>query len=358
MIFENLPRGIFKNNLKTIMEFFKLIPSYLGLYKIRYILSYIKFQLNKTFNKKFSKKYDLVFIMSEPSWCKGLILERICREIAKNFPGKVYYSFSIKDIPPSKKYWFAHYSFLHKCLKSNIDVWGGKLYVWYTHPRDAKNFGISSQELFYSLNKADKIICPCSSNISFLSQNLPKKKLKLVLGGLDPKVFKPHKRSKGVVGLCSDYYERKNPKLIYEIIKKMKNRKFILLGKNWNTNYDKFNALISLPNFKYINAHYKEYPKYFAKMDVFFSASTIEGGPIPLLEAMASNTVPVVSNTGFASDIIVHGKNGFIFEIDDPVEKICRLIEKAYKNRKNIANTVKKFTWDNFSKEINKILLK
>ena len=88
-------------------------------------------------------------------------------------------------------------------------------------------------------------------------------------------------------------------------------------------------------------------------MNVFLSTSTIEGGPIPLIEAMACNRFPVVSDTGFARDLIRDGENGFIFPVNSDADLVCDLLKKALqKFEPDISKTVGGYTWDNFSNEL------
>jgi glycosyltransferase involved in cell wall biosynthesis len=111
----------------------------------------------------------------------------------------------------------------------------------------------------------------------------------------------------------------------------------------------------ALPNFAYKTAPYRDYPDIYAGFDVFLSMSTLEGGPIPLVEAMMSNAVPVASRTGFAPDLIRAGENGFLFDLDASAQEIADLIEAAFVLPANVRETVVRYDWDNFSAEIVKL---
>ncbi|MBV9273909.1 MAG: glycosyltransferase, partial [Verrucomicrobia bacterium] len=151
------------------------------------------------------------------------------------------------------------------------------------------------------------------------------------------------------------FYERKNPDLILELVKALPSRSFILIGRNWNQ-YPRFPELNELSNFEYVDIPYSEYPKYYEKMSVFVSASNLEGGPIPLIEAMMSNIVPVASRTGFAPDLIKHGRNGFLFDVGSPVKLIADLITQAFALQTDIRDTVEHLSWRNFSLQINALM--
>lgn len=335
-----------KNKLRQIL----LGSSYKGEYK----RAYLNFILNRLSLKRTEYEYDLVFVFYSPEkGGRGWILEAICKEIANYYPGKTCFHYSQSSLPYAKAYFIIHYSLVPETLKRNPHIWGSKLLVWYTHP---KQTGYSDQELAYALNRLTQVICSCSQFARLLnSKGVEKDKTTCVLGAADTNLFKYHERLNGVIGFCTAYYSRKSPQLTLDIIKSMPHRKFILLGRNWNK-YDKFEELINLPNLSYIEAPYDDYPKYYAQMDVFVSPAKLEGGPIPLIEAMMSNAVPVASKTGFAPDIINHGENGFLFDVDSPTEVVCELIEKAYQVNTNIRKTVEHLTWERFSREIQKFL--
>lgn len=339
---------------KNIRQFFKYASNN---FKITlkhyepYVGSWVRFCLKKLFGRSYTKEYDLVFVIYDST--RGWILEAICKEIAAYFPGKYCYHYSTSSLPPSQAYFFSHYALFPVCLQQNPLLWGAKSIIWYTHPKD---IGISNEEIIFALSQATKVVCTCSEFVKLLnSQGLNSKKTTFVLGGADPDIFKPHQRLNGAVGFCTAYYPRKSPDTIFSIIKMMPHRKFILLGRNWNE-YEKFAELVALPNLCYVEADYVDYPTYYAQMDVFVSVAKLEGGPIPLIEAMMCNIFPVASKTGFAPDIITHGENGFIFDVDSQPEVICDLIEQAFEVKIDVRATVEHLSWRNFSLEIQKLL--
>jgi glycosyltransferase involved in cell wall biosynthesis len=89
---------------------------------------------------------------------------------------------------------------------------------------------------------------------------------------------------------------------------------------------------------------------------VFVSPSRLEGGPIPLLEAMMENVVPVASDTGFARDVISHGTNGYIFPVDAEIDAISGYVDQAFQNTSDIRSSVQNMTWERFSAGIQALL--
>jgi glycosyltransferase involved in cell wall biosynthesis len=172
----------------------------------------------------------------------------------------------------------------------------------------------------------------------------------------DTEMFTPKIRDgKGAIGFCMAYYKRKNPELIIELVKRMPDKEFILIGINWEK-YERFDELVSYSNFKYYaNIQYEKYPELYHKMDVFVSPSHLEGGPVPLLEAMLCNIVPVASNTGFSPQLIENGKNGFLFNSTDPVNNVIELIRKAYDIKISVREAAEPHSWKNYGLKIGEL---
>ncbi len=320
-------------------------------YQIEYKRSRKKYLKDRLLFRAPAKEYDLALVIHENA--RGWILEAICKEIALYYKGNYTFAYDVNNLPPAKAYFYAHYSFFPTALKSNAHIWNSKHLVFHTHPKD---IGISNEEFLYAFNKATKMICMNSMFAKDLvKQGLDEKRVTYAIAGADMEMFQYHERGNGLVGFSTAFYERKDPDKILTIVKSLPHRKFILMGKGWEE-YNRYSELMACPNFEYVQASYKEYPAYYKKMDVFVSPALLEGGPIPLIESMASNVVPVASRTGFAPDIISDGTNGFIFEIESSAETICALIEKAYALKGNIRETVSQYTWERFSKQIQEYL--
>ena len=139
--------------------------------------------------------------------------------------------------------------------------------------------------------------------------------------------------------------------MVLEVARRLPHRRVVLLGKGWDR-YPRFAELCALPNCVYVDAPYEAYSVHYARMSVFVSVSRLEGGPIPLLEAMMSNAVPVASRTGFAPDIIEPGRNGFLFDVDAAPEEVCRLVEQALTLDADVAATVRDCDWDGFAARV------
>ena len=312
--------------------------------------------------------YDLVFIININS--KGWILEKICKIIENASGLHCGYLFTERNdkltspLPIARAYWFAHYALAFSTMANYPEVWAAKRYVWFTHP-DVKK-GIDFSDLAICLSNCTHVFNPNSDHRKLLELiGVPGDKITVPLGGADHNVFLPHERGNGLVGFVSAYYPRKMPDKMLELIQAMPHRQFILIapepdsvvnkGILWD-NYERYQELIALPNFEIVEVAYEKYPDFYAKMDVYVSLSALEGGPIPVIEAMMSNVVPVVSRTGFADDVIEQGKTGYVFDVSAPVEEIASLINLAFLNKNNLREQALNYSWENFGKTISSII--
>ena len=179
------------------------------------------------------------------------------------------------------------------------------------------------------------------SNAKFITTENSVSKLQLARKGLDDKRIHvlPHpievnrfrvgmnEKNRDVI-FVSNFYERKNPELVLNVLKYCQDLKFTILGKNWEK-WSKFSELKALKNFEYQLFSYENYPKMLARHKVFCSLSTLEGGPVPLIESLASGLKIVVTDTGHVRDVLsqIHDYN--IIPIDAKVDVVVSALREA-----------------------------
>ena len=253
-----------------------------------------------------------------------------------------------------------HHQILTNALLSSPRFWRGPIYCFYTHPSQKSSIHPDHIPLF--LNEIEYTIVQNSHIKAQLSESGgDPKRISMVLGGADPSTFVGHVRGGGKLGFVGGYYERKNPHLLLELARALPDEQFLVLGPSsqeithdaiyW-PNAPLFPELIAQPNIEYREALYEEFPQHFADIDIFLMLSRVEGGPIPLLEAMMSNCVPVATDTGFASDLIHQGINGYLAAPDADVSTFVKLIRQAKLNDSDIRATVMNYTWDGYGATI------
>lgn len=63
----------------------------------------------------------------------------------------------------------------------------------------------------------------------------------------------------------------------------------------------------------------RDIPELLRHIDVFVLPSKVEGASLAVLEAMAAARPVVVSDVGGNSELVIHGVNGYLFPLDDPL---------------------------------------
>ncbi|MFX1443673.1 MAG: glycosyltransferase family 4 protein [Promethearchaeota archaeon] len=99
-------------------------------------------------------------------------------------------------------------------------------------------------------------------------------------------------------------------------------------------------------------------------LDLYLITSRNEGGPLALLESMATGVPVVTTRMGMAPELINNGINGFITDIDDVkslYESSVKIIENDGLREdmiKNAINTVQDYSWEKITKEYYKKIYK
>jgi glycosyltransferase involved in cell wall biosynthesis len=312
------------------------------------------------FKFKNKDRYDLVVVNDDGGW----ILEKISNKIFQAADGRKIKCTKFSKLPVSKSYFFSHYNKLRVSIFLNPFILKKRLTVFFTHLDEGN---IRKEEIAILLNKCANVLVMNTSDMSMLiSFGVRKEIIEVVYAGADKNLFFPAQNKSvddnPVIGFCLKYSaanshnKRKRYDLIIDFIKNVDFADVVLVGPGWEE-HSRFSEVEKLKHFKYYDAKYEDYPDLYRQMSVFLSVSRLEGGPVPLLEAMMSGVIPVASNTGFASDIIEDGKNGFLFNVDSDLDNILDLSKKALSLKSSgIRESVLGFDWDNFSRKTASLL--
>ncbi len=327
---------------------------FLVFHKWKYIVVILRSKFYKKPINKIINKVVYIAREKDKDWIFGAKVRRLSRYSSLN--AEAYYHNKLRHLPDADGYYYIYQNYFCRCLRSTPSIVSKKNVVMFTHPNWSKKY--SKTHVVWCLNKADYVICLNSEVKAYLTRIGVKPNILVVMHiATSPSFFYRHERGTGHIGFCSSFHPRKNPDLILDLVKNMPHRTFCLIGRNWE-NYDRFEELSVLPNFTYYNnVPYESYPDLYNKIDVFVSPSLLEGGPVPVLEAMMSNCVPVASKTGFGPDIITHGENGFLFDVDASYQEVVPFIEKAFLLKTDVRETVLQYTWENCSKKIDDLFL-
>ena len=166
------------------------------------------------------------------------------------------------------------------------------------------------------------------------------------------------------IGFCLRYWDksaytrRKRYELIMKVTDVVSNQlglPVIVLGPGWND----CSYRVTGKKIIYADVKYQDYPYFYNMMKVFCSLSLHEGGPMPLLESLSCGVSPVVTNTGFAFDVLGERSDYLALSVDASIDKIISRILYTYhlplaleKNR----NLAAKFSFENVARRIMNII--
>ena len=324
------------------------------LFKWKYWIAILYSKFLKKSKKSVFTSITYVAREADKDWIFGAKVRRLAK--FSGLHSTTYFHNRLRDLPDSDGYFFVFHQYFYRAMRHNPKILNRKNIVMFTHPN--WTFSFSESHVIWCLNKADKVICLNSKvQKELIAAGLDAKKTALIHIASDPDFFYTHERETGAVGFCSAFGERKNPEMVYQLVKNMPGRKFYLIGKYWE-NYERYDEMKNMANFTYYNNEsYDTYPDLYNNIDIFISPSKLEGGPVPVLEAMLSNCFPIASKTGFCPDVISDGYNGFLFDVDSDYSEVIRLIKLADSKTIDVRQTALEHSWKNCSQKIDKLFL-
>lgn len=140
-----------------------------------------------------------------------------------------------------------------------------------------------------------------------------------------------------------------------ELLSKRVDIEIVVQGSGWENYYDEFNRIGLKYNHRSFTSDGNNL-KFFENIHVYMCTSDIEGGPLPVLEAMASG-VPVISTkVGMALDLLEEG-GGLLCEkgnVKELVQAIIRIkTDDSLYNELAIKTKIiaKEFNWENIENQ-------
>lgn len=221
-----------------------------------------------------------------------------------------------------------------------------------------------------TINKFDKVITISNWELPYLYNiGLNKNKVEYIPNGI-PEQFFTQKiaKEKNIILFFARISPKKKVETLVEAIPYLENKdiKIEIVGPKEKEYFDKIKYLIKKLGVEkrvIISEPIYDIKKKIEKIDsckVFVLPSRVEGMPQSLIEALARSKVVIGSDSIAIRDLIKNGKNGYLFEFDNPrdlAKKIDLSLKTKNKNIKNNAKaSVKQFSWDKIIGKIEKIL--
>lgn len=210
--------------------------------------------------------------------------------------------------------------------------------------KDAPNFSTAIEKLLANQDSFEKI--HTASRIMeerLLDWGVPAEKLVRIPLGVDLSRFRPatadeRRKARRVLGIADEMVcvgsfhkdgqgmeEGNEPKLIkgpdvfLQAIERLSKRYpiFVLLSAPARGYVKRGLEAIGVPYSHQLKKDFHDIPPLYHALDLYLIASREEGGPEGVLESMASGIPLVTTKVGLAPDVVKHGSNGFLVEVED-----------------------------------------
>lgn len=240
-------------------------------------------------------------------------------------------------------YFFSYLTIFKKYLEIDRVEFSGRSIVLYPHCEPELG---TLEEQVEILNQTYSVHFYCSADANELMKNgLKPEKVRLAYCAVDVDCVpdKTITRESNLVVLASRYGPRKGLDILPEIVKRRADLNFVALGRGWEE-FIANSSLASATNFSYIKFNKINRNFIFSKATYFMSLSNLEGGPVPLIEALDMGVIPITTSTGFAPDVLKEGINGFMIGINPSVDEVLFVLEKAERAKLVIKSS--ELTWD------------
>lgn len=240
-------------------------------------------------------------------------------------------------------YFFSYPTIFRKYLESNFNEYAQRSIVLYPHCEP--EMGTLEQQVEL-LNNAFSIHFYCSSDAYKLRDlGLKSEKIRLAFCAVDVDCVPDSNasRKRNLVVLASRYGPRKGLEILPEIVSARPDLDFIALGRGWEE-FIGSSTLSSAKNFSYIKFNKVNRNRVFSEAALFLSLSNLEGGPVPLIEALDMGVIPIATRTGFAPDLITEGENGYLLPLVPTASEVLVAIQTALSAQLRVKSSG--LTWD------------
>lgn len=280
----------------------------------------------------------LVGVWANQNWILGNWIKEVRTRSSENFDirwvpsiyaqKRKFEKLAHIPLPRRSSYFFSYVTIFEHYLNQDVPRFSGKSIVLYPH--NEIEMGTLEHQVKI-LNQAFKTYFFCSTDAEQLvAHGLMRSKVEIAHCAVDVDcVFNPiETKSSNTVILASRFGPRKGLSILPEIVRTMPHLKFIALGRGWE-GFISDTRLNLLNNFDYYPLNKATRNEFFSRAGIFLSLSNLEGGPVPLIEAIAMGCVPVVTRTGFAPDLIQHNINGFLLKNPPEVSEVRAALASA-----------------------------
>jgi glycosyltransferase involved in cell wall biosynthesis len=208
------------------------------------------------------------------------------------------------------------------------------------------------------LGKVRRVIVMNSHDKQWLvDKSISETKIVVAYGAIDRKVYFPQQSDSfsnpQFIYISGDAKPRKNPDGIMQAIRENPDLQFVINGRGWKE-FISTNSYSKYPNLKVMEFNFSKNPRLMRLASVYLTLSHLEGGPYPVLEALASGTPVVATATGWNTEFI-NRSNGRIVGINEKPDDLRRKLEACLALKKDVFHRdliAGQCTWTNFASRL------
>ena len=264
------------------------------------------------------KKPTIVLVYDFPDWIIGRWAKQIGRVLGKKFNFILTTFYQVKDNPEYYRELFKKVDIVHllvgypyfyyKSLTEKTKILP-TIHHWLNYEKQIKSIAEDCMH----------ILCVSSQYKNALEEKgIDKSKISLIFNGIEDRFLQEHKplykKKKDVVNVgffakaTSNNEDRKGTRHFIALLDEIKKRGLVkkfhiyLTGTGW----DNFVKSIKAEGFIITYIPFvkdKDMPRLYKTLDFYLMLSDIEGGPVTVMEAMASKTLVLATNIGVVQDI-------------------------------------------------------
>ena len=187
-----------------------------------------------------------------------------------------------------------------------------------------------------------------------LSMGFPRDKVSKIYGAVDKGIYRPSEtmiRGEYIL-IAGDCKPRKNPYKVRELVLANKDLEFVFESKAWKSIFADVEKLHG--NISYWENRTTSNGDLYRNASALCNLSFLEGGPIPVLQALASGTPVLSSDVGFVQEVLQEDF-GQVLNLELGIEEISDLLKKVAL-RKRLLSTrdglIGNFSWEKLGRNL------
>ena len=295
-----------------------------------------------------------VIYVGDADW----VLSTIGHAIRQHLEGEYIFGprFAWRGIRNSLIHWASPPPYFGARLYLRVHPSNTQVVNWTHGQRSNPNPSFSTRldNVVEAVEHAARVVCHCRTGMNtLLQEGVDPDKLVLIPHGIDTDLFRPPTDSERLSirreldvpdsAFCIGSFQKdgegqgeglmpkwvKGPDVFLDVIDRLRrDTELCVLLTGPARGYVKIGLEGMGVPYRHINLrHYRDVARHFWALDAYVIASRDEGGPMALLESMASGVPLVSTRVGMCIDLIQNGRNAYLADVEDAENLADRVAE-------------------------------